>query len=62
MIPNIGPRGQRSRYRLGIVAFGAAAVLAVVLFLIDAPRPSRLLLFVPAWIGALGLFQARDKT
>jgi len=62
MIPNIGPRGRRSRFRFGIVACGAAVVLAVVLFLIDAPRTWRLCLFVPAWIGALGVFQARDKT
>lgn len=62
MIPNIGPRGQRSRFRLGIVAFAAAALLAVVLLLVDAPRGWRLILFVPAWIGALGVFQARDKT
>lgn len=62
MIPNIGPRGQRSRLRLGVVAFGAAALLAVVLFFVDAPRLSRLTLFLPAWIGALGVFQARDKT
>jgi len=60
--PNIGPRGQRSRFRLGVAAFGAAALLAVLLFLVGAPRPSRLILFVPAWIGALGAFQARDKT
>jgi len=36
VIPNIGPRGQRSRYRFGIVVFGAAAVPAVVLFPIVA--------------------------
>jgi hypothetical protein len=62
VIPNIGPRGQRSRFRLGVVAFGAAALLAVVLFSVGAPRPSRLILFLPAWIGALGVVQARAKT
>lgn len=62
MIPNIGPRGRRHRIRFGVAAFGAAAFLAIVLLLFDAPRWWRLAVFLPAWIGALGVIQARDKT
>ena len=62
MIPNIGPRGQQQRFRLGILAAVAAGVLAAALLLLDAPRFWRLVCFVPLWIGTLGFFQARDKT
>jgi formate-dependent nitrite reductase membrane component NrfD len=61
-IPNIGPRGQRQRLTFGVVSFGAAVLLGLLLFVVDAARPWRLALFVPLWIGALGVFQARDKT
>ena len=61
-IINIGPRQRRRRMRWGIAAFGLSAVAAVVLIAADAPRVTRLGLVLPLWIGALGVFQARDKT
>jgi len=61
-IPNIGPSGQRRRLTFGVVLLGAAALLGLLLFAVDAARPGRLALFVPLWIGALGIFQALDKT
>lgn len=61
-ISNIGPRGQRHRLRLGLVALGAAVLLAGVLLTLGAPHVWRVALFVPLWIGTLGVFQARDKT
>jgi len=61
-IPNIGPRGRRRRLTFGGVSLGAAALLGPLLFVVDAARPWRLALFVPLWIGALGIFQALDKT
>jgi len=61
-IPNIGPRGQRRRLTFGVVSLGAAVLLGLLLFGVDAARPWRLVLFAPLWIGALGIFQARDKT
>lgn len=61
-VPNIGPRGQEQRLRLGVVALAAAALLAGVVFGLGAPRVWRLVLFPPLWIAALGFFQARDKT
>jgi len=61
-IPNIGPRGQRQRLTFGVVSLGAAVLLGLLLFVVDAARPWRLALFVPLWIGALGISQALDKT
>jgi hypothetical protein len=61
-VPNIGPRGRRHRLRMGLMSFGAAVLLAVVIFALGAPPAWRLTLFAPLWIGALGVFQALDKT
>lgn len=61
-IPNIGPRGQTRRMRLGFVFLGVAILLGALLFVVGAGWGWRLALFVPLWIGALGIFQALDKT
>jgi hypothetical protein len=61
-IPNIGPRGQTRRMTLGLVFFGVAVLLGVLLFVIGAARGWRLALLGPLWIGALCIFQALDKT
>jgi len=61
-IPNIGPRGRQRRLTLGLVALGVAALTAVILYTTGAPEPWRLGLFLPIWLGALGVFQAREKT
>ncbi len=61
-VSNIGPRGRRQRLALGLVSFGIAMLLGVVLFGFGAARGWRLVLFVPLWVGALGIFQALDKT
>ncbi len=61
-IPNIGPRGQQRRLTLGLLALGVAAVSAFILFTTGAPTSWRLGLFLPIWLGALGVFQAREKT
>jgi hypothetical protein len=61
-VPNIGPRGQQQRLRLGVIGLAIAGVLAAALLGFGAPRGWRLLLFVPWWIAGLGMFQARDKT
>ena len=60
-IPNIGPRGRRQRLTFGVVSLGIAALLAFVL-LLGPPNALRLVLFIPLWLGALGIFQALDKT
>lgn len=59
---NIGPREQRKRRLLGIVALTVGVATAFVLIVYDAPRLSRAIIFFPIWIAGLGLMQAREKT
>ena len=59
---NIGPREQRKRRLMGIVALTVGVGAAFVLVVWDAPRWSRLIIFFPVWIAGLGLMQAREKT
>lgn len=61
-VMNIGPREQRKRRILGIVALTAAVGTAFVLIVYDAPRWSRLIIFFPIWFAGLGLMQASEKT
>ena len=61
-VPNLGPREQRKRLVFGIAVLGASVVIAPVLLLARVSLAWRLLLFVPFYLGALGVFQARDKT
>ena len=59
---NIGPRGRRMRLfgALGVALVTAAAFAGMVA--VDAPRPWRLLLFLPLLAWALSLFQATAGT
>jgi hypothetical protein len=59
---NIGPREQRKRRLLGLVALTVGVAAAFVLVVYDAPRWSRAVVFFPIWIAGLGLLQAREKT
>ncbi|MGA9996508.1 MAG: hypothetical protein WBP93_13915 [Pyrinomonadaceae bacterium] len=59
---NIGPREQRKRRVMGIVALAAGAALVFVLVAWNEPRWLRLFVFFPIWIAALGFFQAKEKT
>jgi len=59
---NIGPREQRKRRLMGIVALTVGVALAFVLVTTDAPRLSRAVVFLPIWMAGLGLLQAREKT
>ena len=61
-VANLTPAGRRRRLALGVVLLGVALAAAAVLVALGAPRPLRLALFVPYWIAALGLFQARAHT
>jgi hypothetical protein len=61
-IPNIGP-GERQRRLVGGFFFLAIAVcVGVCLIWFNAPRPWRLLIFLPAWASAIGFFQVSAKT
>lgn len=59
---NIGPREQRKRRLMGVVALTVGVGLAFVLVVSGAPRLTRLFIFFPIWMAGLGLMQAREKT
>ncbi|HEX8459126.1 MAG TPA: hypothetical protein VF656_17670 [Pyrinomonadaceae bacterium] len=61
-VSNIGPREQRKRRVLGIVALTVGVGLAFLLVTTGAPRLSRAVVFFPIWLAGLGLLQAREKT
>jgi hypothetical protein len=61
-VGNIGTGERRKRLVFGIVAFGAGIVIAVLLVVARAPLVWRLPLVLVFYAGALGYFQARDKT
>jgi hypothetical protein len=61
-VVNIGQRERRKRLVFGFAALGVGAVIALLLILIDAPLVWRIPLFLLFFVGALGVFQAREKT
>jgi hypothetical protein len=61
-IPNIGPRQRQKRVVTGVVSLVVALLLAGVLLITAVARPWRLVVFAPLWVGAIGLFQAYEKT
>jgi hypothetical protein len=61
-VANIGVGERRKRLTYGIVGLGVGVVIAAVLIVIRAPLVWRLPLFLVFNVGALGIFQARDKT
>ena len=61
-IINIGPRQRRWRMRYGVVSLGASVILGSLLIATGVSGAWRVSLFLPLWIGALGVFQARAKT
>ena len=61
-VANIGAAERRKRLVFGFVAFGAGAVIAILLILLHAPVIWRLPLFLLFFPATLGVFQSRDKT
>ena len=59
---NIGPREERKRLIMGIVALAVGLGIAAGLMVIGVDRWWRLGLFFPFWIAALGIFQALEQT
>lgn len=59
---NIGPRERQRRLVGGFFFLGIAVCVAASVLLFHAPRPWRLLVFLPAWAAAIGFFQVRAKT
>ena len=61
-IANIGPRERRKRLVFGIVPLAASVVISFLFVFYRVQPVLRLPLFVPLYLGALGFFQARDRT
>jgi hypothetical protein len=61
-LANIGAKEIRKRQLMGAAMLAVGVVLAVVFAHADVSRGWYAALFLPFWIGALALFQARKKT
>lgn len=61
-VRNIGPEGQRTRLKGGLIALAVGIAAAAVLLFTGVSRWWRLLLFIPFWQAGLGVFQALNKT
>jgi hypothetical protein len=59
---NIGPKETRKRLLMGVVMIAVGVVLAVIFSRAGVSRGWYSALFLPFWIGTLGLSQARKKT
>jgi len=59
---NIGAGGRRLRLLMGIVFMAIGVVGAAGIAVGGAPRGLRLALFLPFYLGAVGVLQARDHT
>ena len=59
---NIGPKESRKRLVMGIGTLAAGLILAALFVLGDVERKWRMVLLIPFWMGALGVFQAQRKT
>ena len=60
--PNIGPRERQRRLVGGLFFLAIAICVAGSVLVFKAPRPWRLLVFLPTWAAAIGFFQVRAKT
>jgi hypothetical protein len=60
--PNIGPRERRRRLIGGFFFLSIAVCVGVALIAFNAPRPWRLLIFLPVWAAAIGFFQVSAQT
>ncbi len=61
-VDNIGPGEVKKRRSFGVVSGLVALAGAGFLVGLGVDRSWRALLFVPAWLAALGYLQARQRT
>jgi hypothetical protein len=59
---NIGRRGQRQRFIIGVVNLAVAATILALLYQAGATRWWRLAVFPLLLLAAIGVFQARART
>ena len=60
--PNIGPHERARRILIGVSSLTVGVLLGALLIALSIARPWRVLIFAPVWVGALGIFQAQEKT
>ncbi len=58
---NIGPAEIARRRRAGHAALAATLAFGALALATDAPRPARLLIFIPAYGAAIGYLQAASR-
>jgi hypothetical protein len=61
-IANIGPGERRKRLMFGVAMLAASVVISFLFVFYGVGPVFRLPLFIPLFAGALGFFQARDRT
>jgi hypothetical protein len=61
-LQNIGPAERRKRLMFGVMTLVAGLAIGSLLILTGANHWWRLVLFLPFTSGAIGFFQAREKT
>jgi len=58
---NLGKAEIRRRYRIGYIGLVLTILIILILYLTDAARIWRLLIFIPAFYGVSGFIQATKK-
>ena len=61
-LANIGPKEARKRLLMGVAMLAVGVVLAAVFTYAGVSRGWYAVLFLPFWMGTLGISQARKKT
>ncbi|TMB71373.1 MAG: hypothetical protein E6J54_12385 [Deltaproteobacteria bacterium] len=61
-LANIGPKETRKRLLMGVAMLTMGVVLAVIFTYAGVSRGWYSVLFLPFWMGTLGISQARKKT
>ena len=61
-LANIGPKEIRKRVLLGVAMLAMGGVLTVIFTHAGISRWRYSVLFLPFWVGTLGISQARKKT
>ena len=61
-LANIGPKEARKRLLMGVAMLALGVVLAVIFTHAGVSRGWYAVLFLPFWMGTLGISQARKKT
>ena len=59
---NIGPKETRKRLLMGVAMLAMGVVLAIIFTHAGVNRWWYSVLFLPFWMGTLGISQARKKT